>query len=103
MTRASLEGNCLYGDDLDAAAALIAEHHPLRAGQAVWMTGAYADREHGCITALGKALLAIEPGLRIEVDSAAPTDNCNGAPRWDPSVATESGENVRAQGRRVAP
>lgn len=83
---ATVRGANLYGDDLDEAAAWILASGAIKPGMRVFMTGAYSDQAHGCITKLGGLLLAAEPALQIDVDAHSPTDNTNAAPRWDPGM-----------------
>lgn len=78
------KGLLLYGDDLAEISAWMNQHI---AGidstdLKIFMTGAYADAEYGCITAVGKALLGCNPWLSIEISPWAPTDSSNSSPRW---------------------
>lgn len=86
ITDVERKGALLYGDDLDAAASWIIEHAKAAGAPAIHMTGAYADAESGCITAVGKAIQAAVPSVPITVSASSPTDNCNHAPRWNPAI-----------------
>ncbi|WP_137917164.1 hypothetical protein [Hydrogenophaga sp. 2FB] len=97
VRRASEVGSVAYGDDLTSAADWICASTELMAGREVFMTGAYADAVHGCITALGSSLLGAQPDLKINVSDHAPTDNANHAPRWVPSAAKPGSPFTPAQ------
>lgn len=91
--KASEIGTVLYGDDLEAigqwiSAALWVDQRP-----GIFMTGAYSDAEHGCITIIRK-LLQRAGAREITVSQHAPTDNSNHAPRWVPSKVDCSNENL---------
>ncbi len=80
---ASERGTVLCGDDLDAASDWILENMGVAERPSVFMTGAYACANYGCITAVGQRLQSAQcPPL--SVSQFAPTDNCNGSPRWIP-------------------
>lgn len=76
----------LYGDDLPAAASWMQVHVPGIHDRDLhlFMTGAYADEESGCITAIGKSLLEFNSELDVEVSMHAPSDQSNSQSRWRP-------------------
>lgn len=86
LSQCDQQGVILYGDDLEAATHWMLQNvSGLQEGRLeVFMTGAYANAEHGCITAVGKGLLEANPELKIKVSEWAPTDNNNFLPRWRP-------------------
>lgn len=89
----------LYGDDLDAASQWLHAHAMPEHRRQVFLTGAYADAQYGCITAIGRVLQAHRPDVLIEVSHWAPTDNTNHAPRWRPDPP----ETLRRPSSRKAP
>ena len=94
-------GVVLYGDDLETAAKWMLNNVPGMKveGVSVFMTGAYADEEYGCITAVGKALLEANPELTVIVSEHAPTDNWGSLSRWMP----QSGQSDRTRDHGPAP
>lgn len=82
---ASKSGAVLYGDDLKLASNWIIEHMEVRTRPNIFMAGAYASADHGCITFIGEQLQLTGCGP-ITVSDHAPTDNANVSPRWVPSV-----------------
>lgn len=94
-----MDGVVLFGDDLVAAGEWIVENVPGARDESfeVFMTGAYADEQYGCITEVGKLLLKANPKLNISVSEHSPTDNSNSATRWNPraGAANEAIERDR--------
>lgn len=87
LDRCDEQGLVLYSDDLDAVSAWLKENVD-GLGELdidVFMTGAYADVQFGCITTIGKSLLEGNPALNIQVSRWAPTDNSNFSARWSPT------------------
>jgi len=101
MDQCDAVGLVLYGDDLESASAWISTNVPGCMDKCidVFMTGAYAASEYGCITAVGKALLLGNAGIKLKVSEHAPTDNSNDAPRWFPFgvVHSNTSEQIRDQ------
>lgn len=76
----------LYGDDLDAASAWLLTHWRAADRPRVWLTGAYADPRHGCLTAVGQALAAA--GAYIEVSPYSPCEAGSTRGAWRPRRRT---------------
>lgn len=86
---ASERGTVLCGDDLEAASDWILANMAVADRPSVFMTGAYACADYGCITAVGRRLQSdVCPSLSVSL--FAPTDNCNGSPRWIPACRSLS-------------
>jgi hypothetical protein len=82
--KASDQGQVLFGDDLDACADWILKNMKAKDRPHIFMTGAYACAEWGCITHVGRNLL--RAGCEsITLSEHSPTDSSNFQPRWDPS------------------
>jgi hypothetical protein len=81
--KASELGVVLYGDDLDAASQWIIRSINVVDRPSIFMTGAYACENFGCITSIGKSLEKFGC-TNITVSQHAPTDNSNYSPRWVP-------------------
>lgn len=82
--KASEQGQVLFGDDLDACAKWILENmNPVERPE-IFMTGAYACAQWGCITHVGKCLMKAGCN-QIEVSPHSPTDSSNYQPRWNPA------------------
>lgn len=77
-------GSTLYSDRLEETAAWIAERYDVGSRSEVYMTGAYADPESGCITAIGTALQ--KHGAKIVLSECAPSDYCSTEDQWDPEA-----------------
>lgn len=65
----------LWGDDLDEASSWLVAHAHLATRPFVHMAGAYACPDHGCLTAIAKALLAHTPSLALTVSPFSPPAN----------------------------
>lgn len=85
-----------YGDDLDKATDWMIQSGITSNRPNIFMTGAYADEEHGCITAIGKRILENNPTQDISVSEFAPD---GGEPdcRWMPD--RQSNERVASAER----
>lgn len=81
--KASEIGSVLYGDDLESCAKWLIKHMDVTSRPHIFMTGAYAGENDGCITFVGKAL-ARAGCASITMSDHAPTDASNYTPRWDP-------------------
>lgn len=74
-------GTVLFGDDLDKAAAWMISNLGIAERPHVYLSGAYADPEYGCITAIGKALERVIGSDRITVSEFS---HISGDDRWKP-------------------
>lgn len=91
VRRATDSGVVLYGDGVCDAGAWIAEHLVQETTEQVHLLGAYADAEHGCITAVGQAISDRWPNLLVTVSPAAPADSSDcGTPSWEGSGGRQS-------------
>lgn len=79
-------GTVLYGDDLDAAGQWMLDHLHIEQRPAIYMAGAYADADHGCLTAIGQMLESVARG-RITVSEHAVAKG----DRWVPQVSSPKG------------
>jgi hypothetical protein len=75
----------LWGDDLDAASDWVLEH--LGLAPAFFLTGAWNDPEHGCVAAVGKAL--VKAGKHVDVSM------------WSPSVPGTLEDTWRPEQERI--
>jgi len=83
------KATALWGDDLDAAVAWLAAHATPMQRPSIHLAGAYACPKYGCLTAVGKGLLAqgVDPD-HLTVSPYAPPGNGPG-PVWRPSGVVE--------------
>ena len=76
-------GTVLYGDDLEEAARWMLDHLHVAQRPAIYMAGAYADADYGCLTAIGQMLEPVARG-RITVSEHALAKG----DRWVPHLGT---------------
>jgi hypothetical protein len=96
--KASEIGTVLYGDHLDECAQWLVKNMDVTSRPHIFMTGAYAGAEDGCVTYVGKAL--VNAGCRsISMSEHSPSDNCGHSRRWDPaeSIAVVSSSRKKHQ------
>lgn len=74
----------LWGDDLDALAGWIADRRGAAPG--AFLTGAWNHPDHGCVSAVGQALLA--QGWPVTVSPHSPSEPGSVNNAWRPAVAT---------------
>lgn len=87
ISQCDAQGTVLYGDDLPGAVRWLTENISGIDDQAleIFMTGAYACADFGCITEIGEGLLEVNNRLQIEVSQHAPTTgDPSNAGRWEP-------------------
>lgn len=83
LSCAARQGVQLYGDDLDAASQWLLARMQVASRPLVLLTGAYAEREQGCISVIANAL--VHAGVDSVIVSAfSPTSDANDDPRWEP-------------------
>ncbi len=87
-------GHVLHGDDLEAAADWISTRLSTALRPALRLSGAYSDPEHGCVTAVGRALMRTSPGVRVELSQHS-YPGPDAGERWDPEKDTGSAPRFR--------
>lgn len=99
VARASGTGASLYGDDLRAALEwLVGPGNALKRPE-VFLTGAYCDADHGCVTFLGRGL-EHHGAENVQLSPHALSSDDNSEPRWvprhgaDPLRATASARST---------
>lgn len=75
----------LFGDDLDAANAWIKANMKLEERPRIYMAGAYSDPDYGCLTYVGKAIVAAVGADKVSVSKHAHPGASPG-PSWDPGA-----------------
>lgn len=82
-------GTILYGDQLEEAGKWMLEHLHIERRPAIYMAGAYADAESGCLTAIGQMLEAVARGrITVSEHAVAVGD------RWVPQVGSPKGPGL---------
>lgn len=74
-------GTVLFGDDLDKAGAWMIEHLDIAHRPHVYLAGAYADPEYGCLTAIGRQIARVIGADRVTVSQHS---HISGNERWSP-------------------
>lgn len=87
IQRGQKRGTVLYGDDLEKASAWMIGNLGIAGRPMVHLAGAYSDPQHGCLTAIGRAIEKVIGGKRMAVSAFSPPENAPGRV-WRPDGRT---------------